>query len=380
MPDHIIRQFSDSDTEGVVRLYNDVFAPLRPFHSWPISVERLRDKVLGCWEFDREGFWLACSGRRLIGFVLASCRTRAITENDSDPNQTAHVSAVAVDPRYRRRGIGRALCAKADEFARARGARAIAAFSNPMAPMAFFIGVEQTWTGAHAFLNAIGYDQKDSSQNLVQPLAGFELSAEAAAKIRQLQSQGYECRTCEERDFPSLERMLAGAWPFWQLDVLSKIGRWTRTRPFIETCFLDCSTDEIYGPDEIGIVAKDGEVLSYCVQTIGREKRRAYAGPVFTREDARCLGLGLVAVQLSLKRAAEKGAVLADVWTGTDAHRSHFYRKCGYQPMLRWLRFEKTLQRCPVRGPTEDGRRLRRAAGPFLGSSAKNQSRLLHLR
>jgi len=22
---------------------------------------------------------------------------------------------------------------------------------------------------------------------------------------------------------------------------------------------------------------------------------------------------------------------------------THFYRKCGYQPMLRWLRFEKTL-------------------------------------
>ena len=347
MLDYTIRPFSDSDTGDVVRLYNDVFAPLRPFYSWPISIERFRDKVLGCWEYDREGFWLACAGGRPIGFVLASCRRQAITENDVDPWQAAHVSAVAVDPRYRRQGIGRALCGKAEEFARNRGARAIAAFCNPMAPMAFFIGVQQTWTGAQAFFNAIGYDQKESCQNLVQSLAGFELSTEAAAKIRQLESQGYQCRTCEERDFPSLERMMAGAWPFWQLDVLSKIGKWTRTRPFIETCFLDCSTDETYGPDEIGIVAKDGEVLSFCVQTIGRDKRWAYAGPVFTREDARCLGMGLVAMQLSLKRAAEKGAILADVWTGADAHRSHFYRKCGYRPMLRWLRFEKPLQVAP---------------------------------
>ena len=333
-----------TDTENVVCFYNDTFAPLRPFHSWPISVERFRDKVLGCWEYKREGFWLAEHAGRLAGFVLASCRTMPLAADDN-PRQAAHVAVIAVDPEFRRRGIGRALCEKAEEFARGLGAPMITPTCNPMAPMAFFIAVQEDWKDAQAFFNAVGFDQTEGNRNFVQSLEGFRLSDAVQARMRDLESQGYECRTCEPRDFRSLIDLLGtNPWPFWALDMESKIGTWTRTRPFIETCFLDCSTDETFGPDEIGVVVKDGRVLSFCVQTLGRGKRWAYAGPVLTHPEARCLGLGWIATQLSLRRAAEKGAILADVWTGADAHHTHFYCKCGYVPMLRWLRFEKKLK------------------------------------
>ena len=334
-----------TDMETIVRFYNDVFAPLRPFYSWPVSVERFRDKVLGCWEYKREGFCLAEQGGRLAGFVLASCRTQSLAPDDN-PRQAAHIAAIGVDPAFRRRGIGRALCERAEEFARGLGAPMITPTCNPMAPMAFFIAPQEDWREAHAFFNAIGYDQTDGNRNFVQSLENFRLGYAVQARIRELESQGYECRTCEPRDFRSFIELLGcNPWPFWVLGTESKIGTWTRTRPFIETCFMDCSTDETFGPDEIGVAVKDGRVLSFCIQTLGRDKRWAYAGPVLTHPDARCLGLGWVAVQLSLKRAAEKGAILADVWTGADAQHTHFYCKCGYRPMLRWLRFEKKLRK-----------------------------------
>ena len=64
-PNFQLRLFDESaDLENVVRFYNDIFGPLRPYYSWPITLERFRDKVLSCWEYRREGFWIA---RQRIG-------------------------------------------------------------------------------------------------------------------------------------------------------------------------------------------------------------------------------------------------------------------------------------------------------------------------
>jgi len=64
-------------------LYNGVFGPLRPYYSWPVSVERFRDKVLMHWEFRPEGLQLAFDGKQLIGFALASFRNQAAHGNRS---------------------------------------------------------------------------------------------------------------------------------------------------------------------------------------------------------------------------------------------------------------------------------------------------------
>ena len=343
-PNFQLRLFDESaDLENVVRFYNETFGPLRPYYSWPITLERFRDKVLSCWEYRREGIWIALHSDRLIGFALGCCRSRALTATDT-PRQAAHVSVIGVDPKYQRQGVGRALYEKVEEFARSNGAEMITATCNPMSPMAFFIAPQDDWKASHAFFNAMGLDLKGVDQNLVQSLVGFDLDHAAKQKIKQFEAEGCECRTYEERDYAGLMKLLEhNDWPFWQLDILSKIDKPTETRPFIETCFLGCATGEIYGPDEIGVVVKDGNVLSFCVQTISREKRFAYAGPVMTHPDMENRGLGYVTMQISLRRAAEKGAIMCDVWTGSDGHRSHFYRKCGFQPMLRWPRFEKNL-------------------------------------
>ena len=42
------------------------------------------------------------------------------------------ISAVGVAASHRRRGLGRALCRKAAEFARAKGRRCVAVSANPM--------------------------------------------------------------------------------------------------------------------------------------------------------------------------------------------------------------------------------------------------------
>jgi len=58
----------------------------------------------------------------VVGFVGVLAKV-APTEPDDDPMPYAYISDLVVLPRYRQRGIGRALLAQAEAFARSSGAR-----------------------------------------------------------------------------------------------------------------------------------------------------------------------------------------------------------------------------------------------------------------
>ena len=344
MPDIQLRLFQEeNDLSALVALYNEMYAPLRPLYSWPITVERFQDKVLRCWEYLADGFWVALDGERLIGFVLSSCRKHALIAADLANVTPPHafLSAIVVDAKYRRRGIGSNLLEKAEAFARVHGCRLITPMCNPAAPMAFTIGPQEDWHEARAFLNARDYDCQVAvtEQSMVRSLQGFTLSPDIAQRISQLSSEGYECRMYRASDHDSMIEMIGelnwSGWPYWVFDIESKLGGWPQLRPFIETCFLNCASEHIYGPDDIAVIVKGGRVLSFCVQTINPTTGWAYLGPVATRKEMLNTGFGSVVVQTSLAHAAGKGAIICDLWTSAGLHHSRFYNKNGfYQRMI----------------------------------------------
>ncbi len=335
------------DLQSVVNLYNTAFAPLRPYYSWPVTVERFRDKVLSHWEFRKEGLWCASEGDELVGFVLSSFRNQPLTDNDQVTGDwgPVFISAIAVAAGRRRRGLGRALVGKAVQFARDNGRRKVAVSANPRAPMPFFIGVQEDWHEAHRFLTGVGFDFTGMMQNMARGIAGFQVAEPVRRRIAALAAEGYQCRLYDpQTDYQPLTALLAEhGWPYWDLDMLSKVGKWTKTRPFMETCFLECGTDEIYGPDEVGVVVKDGRMLSFCAQTLNPRKAVASLGPMLTARDSRGLGLGTIALQISLEVAARKGMTACDLWTGLGGHITHYYGKSGFQPVLKWFDYAMTL-------------------------------------
>ena len=342
-----LRMFDPArDVQGLVNLYNTVFGPLRPYYSWPLTPERFADKVLGSWEFRREGLWLAEDQGRLVGFIIASYRDKPLLANDDVTGDMGPVfiSAVGVAADHRGRGVGRALVAKVVEFARLAGRTRVTISANPRAPMAFFIGVQEDWRDAQKFLTSVGFNFSAMMQNMVRGIAGYTLEAPTQAKVAALAAQGYQCRAYQEQDFAALSALLDDhGWPYWNLDLLSKVGRWKVTRPFMETCFLEVGADEIYGPDDIGVVMKDGRMLSFCAQTLNPRKRVAYLGPMLTAKDARKLGLGSVALQISLVQAAAKGMIACDLWTGAGGGITHFYKHSGFEQVVNWLDYDMRL-------------------------------------
>jgi GNAT superfamily N-acetyltransferase len=348
MTNYDIRPFDPAhDLEAVVNLYNTTFAPLRPYYSWPLTVARFQDRVLGHWEFRPDGLLVAVSGGSIVGFILAAFRAQPLTPQDELTPEWSpvFVSVVAVAPDQRMRGIGRALLRAAGDFARAHGRDRLVIAANPRAPLAFAVGVQEDWRGAQEFLLRSGFEFTRMSQNMVRSIVGFNPTPAVTAQIAALHTQGYECRTYQEADFPALLQLLdEHAWPYWHLDMLSKVGRWTQTRPFMETCFMDCATADIPGPDDVSVVMRAGVMLSFCAQTHSPQRQMAYLGPMLTQAQARNLGLGTVSLQLSLAQAARKGATVCDLWTGTRAEVSHFYQKSGFQPVLRWHDYQMLLE------------------------------------
>lgn len=341
------RAFSPSrDVPQVVDLYNQVFGPLRPCYSWPLTVERFTDKVLSHWEFRAEGLQLAFEADRLIGFILAAVREQPLMDSDraSCKSGPVFVSAIAVLPSHRRRGIGRELVARVADFAKAHGRSQLKVSANPMAPLAFSIGIQEDWRDAQLFFTAVGFQRVGTCQSMVRSIVEFRIAEPLQSRIAQLRAEGYECRSYADRDYAALVALLDdNGWPFWHVDMLSKIGRWTRTQPFMETCFLDCTTEQIYGPDEIGVVVRGGEILAFCAQTINGATGKAYLGPMLTAANTRGLGLGTAALQVSLELAARKGAVVCDLWTAAGEHMTHFYGKSGFQRVMQWFDYEKQL-------------------------------------
>jgi ribosomal protein S18 acetylase RimI-like enzyme len=111
-------------TELVITLQNHErrFDPRMP--KGPVMVRRYIDVLRSrCRKWDGKMF-VAEEAARVVGFVCVWARVPS-EEPDDDPSDYAFVSDLVVNPRYRRRGIGRELMSAAEHYARARGARCI---------------------------------------------------------------------------------------------------------------------------------------------------------------------------------------------------------------------------------------------------------------
>jgi aminoglycoside 6'-N-acetyltransferase I len=110
--DFTIRLPEESDREGWVRLRHDL---------WPeLSDEEHEEEIASLLSEDEraEAFVAAARDERLLGFVETSLRTWA---EGCSSSPVGYVEGWYVEPAARRRGVGTALMAAAEEWARLRG-------------------------------------------------------------------------------------------------------------------------------------------------------------------------------------------------------------------------------------------------------------------
>lgn len=156
------RSFRNTDPPRLVTLWNE--CPLGRGVASGISTESFESLTLSQPYFDPEGLILAFDGEELAGFVHAGFAANA-DESNIDRGRGV-ICAIIVHPAYRRRGIGRELVARAENYLRDAGSDEILA-GPAEGHDPFYVGIYggsqpsgflESDPDAAPFFGAVGYE------------------------------------------------------------------------------------------------------------------------------------------------------------------------------------------------------------------------------
>ena len=211
----------------------------------------------------------------------------AVVRGDPDRGVVASVAGegesfvrlLVVDPRMRRRGIGRALLDAAEGDARARGHHRLTIGAD--APFFLWPGVPSSATGLLCMLERRHYARVETNFDMVVDLSPVGQPA-----------PGPRLTTSEDRD--EMDRWLSTHWPNWRMEALRALDK----------------GNLVIDHDDTGISA-------FCAFEVNR---RGFLGPVAVRPDLLGRAAGRGVLDRALHELRRRGRRQVDVvWVGPIA-------------------------------------------------------------
>ncbi|MEU4397977.1 GNAT family N-acetyltransferase [Micromonospora orduensis] len=225
-------------------------------------------------------------GADLVGVLLCSV-------SPADPG-VGHVDLVAVLPDQRRRGVGRALLARAEAVLAERGVTEVLLAGNP--PYYAWPGIDVRYTPAVCAALALGYRQDRTAWNMTADLsydASPALRSTEAAE-RRLAERGITVRRGEPADLEALTAFARATFGgAWDGEVAGSVGR----------AGAGCHLAE-----------RDGELLGFAAYG---SSRPSWFGPMGTAPAAEGSGIGGVLLRRCLRDQRSEGLDRAQIgWVG----------------------------------------------------------------
>ncbi|MFD6757039.1 GNAT family N-acetyltransferase [Micromonospora gifhornensis] len=222
----------------------------------------------------------------LIGVLICS-----LADGDG---RAGHVDLVAVEPRQRRQGVGRALLGHAEQALAELGAVEVLLAGNP--PHYAWPGVDVRYTPAVCLALALGYTQDRTAWNMTVDLSydgSPALRSTEAAETR-LAGQGVTVRRAEPADLPALAAFSRATFGgSWDAELAGSLGR----------------------PDAgCHLAERDGELLGFAAYGSARP---SWFGPMGTAPAAEGSGIGGVLLRRCLADQRAAGIETAQIgWVG----------------------------------------------------------------
>jgi len=281
-----------------------------------VPEEDLRRRTLEADTFDHEGSFVACEGERTLGAVLSFGHRTMETDGHWHTIVPGWIGAILVRPDARRRGIGRRLLARAEDFHRERGRLLL--FTGGGEGMAnFFPGIEDRWEEATAFFSVCGYVFVRRTCYVDIDLAHYSHNERVRSSIKKLCEEGIRV----EPATPELGRM-------YERYAREAQGEAPRGLPDDPGRFLVARTEDriVGGVSHVGV----------------REGGRAGFGSIQALMDFRNRGIGTVLLASALARCKELGGLSMPLWTRPQT-ADRFYLKIGFRVVREYDVYAKTL-------------------------------------
>lgn len=155
---------------------------------------------------------LAMDGKRLLGAALGVSRK-------TSAGRVGWVQLLAVDPKARRRGVGRALLSELEQRFQRRDC--VEARFGACPPPYVNGGVPMLDTAAHCFLLARGYERSGTVLDMVSDLRAVKpLPKDDLARLKALGG-----RKAGRKDADALRRLVREQFPFWTWEVDASLAK-----------------------------------------------------------------------------------------------------------------------------------------------------------
>jgi GNAT superfamily N-acetyltransferase len=276
-----VREAADADAEAIhetcaaALTLDAVAAPALVDLLWKAEVNRRRVALVAD---DRAGVVFASTGR-------AGPRDNSPAGGNAVGNSpaTGHIDLLAVHPRARGRGLGRALITAAEERLAGLGVGEVRFAGNP--PCYAWPGIDVRYTPALCLAERLGYERYQMAWNMTADLS-TDLSTDD--DVRRLAEAGVEVRT-------------------------ARAGRRGSVVEFARTHWNDSWAWEVDHASGCHYAVRSGELLGFA--TWGA--RPTWFGPMGTAPPARGLGIGRVLLRRCLAEQRNAGLTRAEIgWVG----------------------------------------------------------------
>ena len=312
-----IRPYRGGDEANIVSLWNRVLT-----HDL-LDAPTFYQKFLLDPNFDPNGTLVAADHDHVIGFIQAMLR-KVPLGSDLEPD-TGWITALAVDPAYRRRGVASQLLGRAEGWLKENGHHHVE-FSS-YAPSYVVPGIDEAgYPGATAFFAAQGYRTLYPCVAMDRSLVDYVMPDDVRQLVARRESEGVTFEAITPPYYVPLlqfcEREFYGDW----------------TRAIREALIRNVP------PSQIRICREATTILGFTV--FGAYDRSFDRfGPFGVAESQRGRGLGKALLHLTLQEQQRQHCHASwFLWTGEKSAAGHLYRAAGFTVFRRFTIVTKVLR------------------------------------
>lgn len=301
----MFRTYRGGDEKQIVRTWNAAMP------GDPIDLTVFGSKVLCDPNFQAEGLRLAVLDDVVVGFALSIERKLPLVGIDLEP-EVGWITALAVDPDHRRRGIGTELLRSAENFFLERGKRWVSV--SAYAPNYFWPGVDRvTYPEGLSMLESNGYGTEYEAVSMDKHLVAYAYPDDVKQLVKQREQEGY--------------RFIPLTWEY----VVELIGfANSRFNPDWGRAIRDGLSGRLT-LDQCRIATNPtGSIVGFALYGAYDGMLERF-GPFGVDEGERGKGLGKILLHETLFAMKSRGLHGAwFLWTGEETAAGHLYLKAGF--------------------------------------------------
>ena len=327
-----IIQFKDDHIYDVVKIWNDSCGTDMVYK--PFSDNDFISKFLNNPHFSYEGTFVATQDGKIVGFASGIYK-KSFLQGETFENTPGYITFIIVDREYRRRGIGKALLSKVEEFLLNSGKKQL--------DIIFFNPINLEWyvpgTDGHDHPNAPGVDIDSEAYKLFKHCGYKDRTRENSYHL------DLDKFSLNERNINTLGMLKTKGIVIEYYDSLKHSG--------FNELFDDLKSEdwraEIIGETQkeksrpILIVSDKGKICGFTGPLDVEPSGRGYFAGIGVRSDYGGIGIGTALFFKLCESLKNKHATFMTLFTGENNKARKMYEAAGFNIVRTWAVMRKEI-------------------------------------